>query len=93
MSGDNFAATGAALVASVFSAAALALDEEESINQEEGIQLKESCGGHHSADMNEKCPRKYICWDRQRAELLPWAGANIWDTHFQTNFLFISKQL
>jgi hypothetical protein len=92
MSGDNpnklstflpiFAVAGATFVASVFSAAAVALDEEEALNREEGIisvaadaiasSLVNVCskraGGCHSTAMNDKHPRKYICWDRQRAK-------------------------
>jgi hypothetical protein len=71
-------AAGAALVGSILSAAAIALDEDQAFKQEEGAifeaasaiayilldgrSTKKRVGGK-SDDLQR--PRKYICWDRQ----------------------------
>jgi hypothetical protein len=89
MSGDKptilplFAAAGAAVIAVVFSAAALALDEEEANSRADQIISVTSdivkstltdgwstCGVlHHGCQQEDQCPRKYIWWDRNRAKL------------------------
>lgn len=74
-------AAGAALVASIFSAAAIALDEDQAFKREEGAIFAAAsviaCNlldgrstkkrvGDKSDDLQR--PRKYVCWDRQRAK-------------------------
>ena len=74
-------AAGAALVGSIFSAAAIALDEDQAFKREEGAIFAAAsviaCNlldghstkkrvGDKSDDLQR--PRKYVCWDRQRAK-------------------------
>jgi len=84
MSGDKvdilllIAAAGAAVIAGLFSAAALALDEDEANSRSDQIvsvatQIVTSAlidGGVHLHGILEQdqCPRRYICWDRNRAK-------------------------
>jgi hypothetical protein len=88
MSGDKvdilllIAAAGAAVIAGLFSAAALALDEDEANSRSDQIvsvatQIVTSAlidgrsthGVHlHGIPEQDQCPRSYICWDRNRAK-------------------------